>query len=186
MTSPRLAVFILLAVTISSCSTYRLHSPPPGHPPESSPAALMEQKKYGEALDQMREDGAGRPRRGLERDFVTALNKLLEKGEQEMRVNNCGAAGGSFKRVLSDYPVDPALQEKMRWNQTQISEKIETCSAKLMEQGLQEYRKGDLNGAIRTWKKLVSFNPGYQGAQKALDTATMQVRTLQSLNPKKP
>jgi len=51
----------------------------------------------------------------------------------------------------------------------------------MMEQGLEEYRRGSLESAIRKWKVLLTIRPGHQEAKKALDTATVQLQTLQGM-----
>lgn len=48
-----------------------------------------------------------------------------------------------------------------------------------MDQGLQEYRRGELDRAIRTWKSILSFNAGHSEARKAIETATIQKKSLQ-------
>ena len=50
-----------------------------------------------------------------------------------------------------------------------------------MEQGLEEYRRGKLESAIKRWKELLAISPGHQEAKKALDTATVQLQTLQRI-----
>ena len=112
------------------------------------------------------------------------LNKLLDKADHHLETENYGSAGSAFKGVLDSYPADVVLQQKVKWNRAQISERIEICSAKLMEKGLLEYRAGNLKSAVRTWRKLVSFNPEYEGAKKSLDTTLMQMKSLRGLKNK--
>lgn len=184
-------LFILLvaAFGLPSCSSQKAvtvaQQPDPGLPkrqPQVSPVrrkavSLLEKKNYRQAIELMN----GRNHEGLEREYVLAINGLLEVGEDAFSLGDYAAAARAFKEVIYAYPVEPSLRERISRDQKQIRSSMETCANRMMEQGLEEYRRGRLESAIRKWKELLKISPGHQEARKALDTTTVQLQALQRL-----
>ena len=139
--------------------------------------SLLERKHYRQALELMN----GKSHDGLEKEYVTALNGQLEAGDDAFALGDYGAAAHAFKMALSAYPAEPALREQITRDSKQIRTSLDACVNRLMEQGLQEYRRGRLESAIRKWKMLLAVSPGHQEAKKALNTATVQLQALQNL-----
>jgi len=140
-------------------------------------ATLLERKKYRQALDLMN----GKNREGLEREYVLAVNGLLGAGNDAFASGDYAAAARAFKEALTAYPPEPSLRHRVSHDQKQIRACMEACVNRMMEQGLEEYRRGRLERAIRKWKALLAINPGHREAKKALDTATVQLQALQNL-----
>jgi hypothetical protein len=145
-------------------------------------SALLEKGSYRRALELMGgRNHPGHPATGLEREYIAAIKGLIASGEESLARGEYAAAGQSFKCALDCYPVDPALRDRVRPEPRQIRAHLEDCSNRLMEQGLQEYRRGNLESAIRKWKGLIAFNAGHKEARKAIETATVQLRALQNM-----
>jgi hypothetical protein len=145
-------------------------------------AGLLEKGSYRRALELMSgRNRPGSPAAGVEQEYIAAINGLIATGDEAFSRGNYAAAGQSFKCVLDSYPVDPALRNRARREPKQVRAQLEACSNRLMEQGLQEYRRGNLESAIRKWKELIAFRPGNNEARKAIDTATVQLRALQNM-----
>jgi hypothetical protein len=53
------------------------------------------------------------------------------------------------------------------------------CKKFLFENGLQQYRSGNLNQAISLWKSILVFDPENQEIKKAVDMASLQSKNLQ-------
>jgi tetratricopeptide (TPR) repeat protein len=138
---------------------------------------LLEKKNYRQALELMN----GRNRDGLEREYLLAINGLLEAGEGAFSQGEYAASARAFKGVLNAYPAEPSLRERVSRDPQRIRSFLESCIDRMMEQGLEEYRRGRLESAIRRWKVLLSISPGHQEAKKALNTATVQLQALQEL-----
>jgi len=153
---------------------------PPVSPVRRKVVTLLEKKNYRQAIELMN----GRNREGLEREYLLAINGLLEVGEDSFSLGDYAPAGRAFRGVLDAYPVAPSLRERISHNPKQIRTCMEICVNRLMEQGLEEYRRGRLENAIRKWKGLLTISPGHQEAKKALNTATVQLQTLQNLKNK--
>lgn len=142
--------------------------------------SLLEKKSYRQAIELM----SGKNREGMEREYVLAINGLLEVGDDAFSLGDYAAAARSFKGVLDAYPVEPSLKERISYTPKQIRAYLETCANRLMDQGLEEYRRGKLENAISKWKGVLMINPAHQEARKSLDTATVQLQALQKLKKK--
>ncbi len=57
--------------------------------------------------------------------------------------------------------------------------RLEDCSSHLSQRALVEYRKGNLAEAISIWKNILVFDPNNAGVEKAIETATVQMKNLQ-------
>ncbi|OGP78142.1 MAG: hypothetical protein A2V86_03085 [Deltaproteobacteria bacterium RBG_16_49_23] len=57
--------------------------------------------------------------------------------------------------------------------------KIESCRKILFENGLAQYRSGNLNQAISVWRSILTFDPQNQEVKKAVDTALLHSRNLE-------
>jgi tetratricopeptide (TPR) repeat protein len=152
------------------------------HQPQVSPlhrkvVSLLEKKNYRQAIELMN----GRSLDGVEKEYVLAINGLLGVGDGAFSRGDYASAGRAFKVVLDAYPAEPSLRERVGHDPKQIKSNLETCANRLMEQGLEEYRRGRLESAIRKWKGVLAINPGHQQAKKSIETATVQLQTLQNL-----
>jgi len=139
--------------------------------------SLLEKKHYRQAIESMN----GKNREGLEREYILAVNGLLEVGTDAYSSGDYAAAARNFKVVLNAYPVEPSLRDRVSHDPKRIRALLEACVNRMMEQGLEEYRRGNLESAISKWKVLLAVRPGHQEAKKALDTATIQLQTLQGM-----
>jgi tetratricopeptide (TPR) repeat protein len=139
--------------------------------------ALLEKKNYRQAIKLMN----GKNREGLEREYILAVNGLLEVGNDAFSSEDYAAAARAFKEVLNAYPVEPSLRDRVSQDPKRIRALQEACVNRMMEQGLEEYRRGRLENAIRKWKALLAISPGHQEAKKALDTATVQLQSMKNM-----
>jgi hypothetical protein len=54
-----------------------------------------------------------------------------------------------------------------------------------MEEGLERYREGNLGEAVLIWKKILKFNPDFAEAKRAIETASIQIDSLNSFEKEK-
>ena len=189
------APYILLAAAfgLAACSSLdstrakstRIGQPPPKRQPQISPLkrkvlSLLEKKQYRQAIESMN----GRYHEGLEKEFVLSINRQLEIGDNAYSAGDYSMAAHSYKCVLNAYPAEPALRKQIKHEPKKIRSNMEFCTSRMMEQGLSEYRCGRLESAIGKWKDLLTISPGNNEARKALDTATIQLQSLQNLKDK--
>jgi len=157
----------------------------PKRQPQVSPlrrkvVSLLEKKNYRQALELLH----GKNREGLEKEYVLALSGLLEAGDDAFASGDYVAAGRSYKLVLNAYPAESVLRDRISHDPKRIRALLDTCVNRMMEQGLEEYRRGNLESAIVKWKALLAIKPGHKEAKKALDTATVQLQALQDMKGK--
>jgi len=137
----------------------------------------LEKKNYRQAIESMN----GKNREGLEKEYALAVKGLLAAGNDAYASGDYATAARSFKVVLNAYQAEPSRRDRASLEPKRTKALLDTCVNRLMEQGLEEYRRGNLESAIRKWKALLAIKPGHQEAKKALDTATVQLRTLQEM-----
>ncbi len=137
----------------------------------------LEKKNYRQALELLN----NRNREGLEREYILAVNGLLEVGTDAYAAGDYAVAARAFRGVLNAYPLEASLRDRVSHDPKKIRALLDSCVNRLMEQGLEEYRRGSLESAISKWKVLLAIRPGHQEAKKALETATIQLQTLQSI-----
>lgn len=145
-------------------------------------ALLLEKKQYRAALEAMASYSRyNQPSRGMEREFVAAINGLVETAEDALARNDYLCAGQSLRWALAAYPADKGLRHKIRSGARRMRIGLESSAAKLMDQGMQEYRQGALDRAIRIWQGILTFDDGNGEARKAIETATIQKKSLRAM-----
>lgn len=88
------------------------------------------------------------------------------------------AAGKGYAALLSDYPLAEQAGLSPSFPKSAAEEGIKKCRTQLTKEGLDQYRKGNLKEAIAIWRGLLSFDPDNAEINKALDTATEQLKKL--------
>ena len=146
-------------------------------------AALLEKKSYRRAVEVMSGGHQpGIPAAGMGKEYISAINGLIAAGEEALARGDYAAAGHSFKWAAEDYPAESSLRQRIKWDPKQLKKQLDICSNRLMEQGLMEYRRGNLEKAIQKWKEIVAFDPGNMEAKKSLETAEAQLKALQKMD----
>jgi tetratricopeptide (TPR) repeat protein len=170
--------------------------PPPPPVPEKPPppekkhrppgrervAALVELGDYSEALKLIAKGiKMGQPGTFYQEDYVRVINGLSREGVDHFEAGLYWPAGRNFRLVLEHYPKESVVSKDISHSPGEIRTYIVECSVKLMEAGLLRYREGDLEGAVAVWEKIILFNPGYEEARQALETARLQLQKLKAL-----
>jgi hypothetical protein len=151
--------------------------PPPVSPLRRKAVSLLEKKNFRQAIELMN----GRYHDGLEREYVLAINGQLDVGDDAFSLGDYLSAAQAFKGVLAAYPAEPALRGRINHDPKRIRILMETCTSRMMEQGIDEYRRGRLESAIGKWSGVLAINPGHIEAKRSIDTATVQLQALQNL-----
>lgn len=187
------ALLLLVLVLLPACSSHRRIPPAEGKNHQLSQERrlavlrkkvnpLLKKKHYRRALELVCErHQANQPLDGMEKEYIAAVNGLLEIGEDAMSSSDYGFAGQNFRTVLDAYPAESKLVGKIKSSEKVLKAHLETCSNELMEQGLEQYRRGELEKAIKTWKTIIAFSADHKGAEKAIATATVQEKSLNEM-----
>ena len=145
-------------------------------------ARLLEAKDFPAALDLItREVEQGTDEKQLQKEYLSALNGAIAQGESALAEQNPQQAGLLYRAALNNFPKTAELSRNSELPPSALTEKIELCANKLMEDGLKEYRVGNLNKAIEEWQKISSFYPHHKASQKAIQTANVQLANLKKI-----
>lgn len=146
----------------------------------------MAETNYERALEMFAaawKDSPGHP--GVAKDFPAALAGLKNSGDEAYRQGRLEEAGRRWSATLR-YTSHPAEKGRpLPFGKTEIRAAIDRASSGLMEKGLVEYRKGNLEAAIATWKSILVFDPSHVDAARSLQTASTQLENLKKIPPPK-
>jgi len=146
-------------------------------------ARLNSAGEYGRALTLIRaEIRKGRDETAFGGLYAEAWNGLIQKGIGLYRAGEHHRAGMIFSTAYRSRPTAASILAGMEYSVEDIERLIKECSEKMMERGLQEYRKGNLGNAIAVWEKILMFNPSYREARRAMETASTQLKNLQRID----
>ena len=167
-------------------------SPPPE--PAVAPAdrafasgvSAMAEGNYERALEMFAaawKESPGHP--GVARDFPDALSGLKKSGDEAFRQGRLEEAGRRWSAAIR-YLSHPAEKGKpLPFTKAELQAGIDKASVALMEKGLVEYRKGNLEVAIAIWKSILAYDPSHAEAAKSVQTAATQLENLKKINPPK-
>lgn len=101
------------------------------------------------------------------------LNETLEaakdSADSQFRNKDYSGAGEIYSLLENNSPAE---------SRQGIKEKKKLCSKMLMEEGLMEYRQGNLDRALLKWRSVLKFDPENDEVKKAADTASVQLKNL--------
>ncbi|MDX2480260.1 MAG: hypothetical protein QNK24_07975 [Desulfuromusa sp.] len=117
----------------------------------------------------------------LTREYLSALNGVVEQGGLQLDANHPDQAGLLFRAALNSYPKDVELVTGAELTTEELETSIALCAKMLMERGLTAYRSGELNDAIGLWKRVLEFDPQHQASQKAIQTVSTQLTNLKKI-----
>ena len=144
-------------------------------------AFLLDRRQYDEALNLITWDiKGGKDELIYANEYSRAINGLIFQGKKHLGSGEYEKSGSVFRRVLDDLPKNILLQNKVVGKKEKIKGYILLSSEKLMEKGLEMYREGNLGEAVFIWKKILKFNPDFAEAKRAIETASIQIDSLNS------
>ncbi len=122
---------------------------------------------------------------GAAKDFPEALIGLKHGGDEAYKHGRLDEAGRRWSAALRfiSHPADKG--KALPFTRADIKADIERLSANLMEKGLVEYRKGNLEAAIAFWRGILSYDPSHAEAAKSVQTAATQLENLKKISPPK-
>ncbi len=122
---------------------------------------------------------------GVAQEFDGALIALKKNGDAAYVQGKPEDAGKRWTATLR-YMNHPAVKPKsLPFTRAEVQGQVDRLSAQLMDQGLMEYRKGNIPGAIADWKIILAYDPNHKEAAQSIRTASTQLENLKKLPPKK-
>jgi len=109
--------------------------------------------------------------------YIRILESIKGRADAAFRNNDLGPAGWTYKILLKNYPSH--LARLLSYNNELLDAKIESCRKILFENGLEQYRFGNLPQAVSIWRSILTFDPENQEIKKAVDIAILQSKNLE-------
>jgi tetratricopeptide (TPR) repeat protein len=183
---PLAALAILLAF---GCARRAAAPPPPVSAADrayASGGAAMAEGNYERALDMFAAAWKENPEHpGVARDFPDALARLKNGGDESSRQGRIEEAGRRWSAALRYSAILAEKGGQLPFARTELRAGIDRVSAALMEKGLVEYRKGNLESAIAIWKSILGYDPSHAEAARSVKTASTQLENLKKISPPK-
>lgn len=111
-------------------------------------------------------------------EYERALRAGMRDGQKLLAKEKFREGGVCCRKILDLYPKHLTMHPSI--SSERFKQQLTVYSDRLMIKGLAEYRAGQLQQAITTWKSILSFDPQRSEAKKAIETTTTQLRNLKS------
>jgi len=140
----------------------------------------MEAGEYQKAIDIYNVEYRKHPHdQALEREYVKSIENIKPVADKALDKKDFASAGRIYDVLLKNYAYFKGFESKLSFNSTHLNKKLSYCKKALFKQGFQEYRKGNLNGAITVWQDLLVIDPQNTDIKESLRTAKLQQKKLQ-------
>ena len=155
-------------------------SPKPPIQTQTHTKQFMDAGDYQKAIDAYNVEYRKQPHdQVLVREYVKSLEDIKSAADKALEEENFAAAGRNYDVLLKNYARFKGFAKKLSFNKTYLNTKISHCKQALSKQGFQEYRKGNLSGAIALWQSLLAIDPHNKEIKEALRIAKLQQNNLQ-------
>jgi len=114
----------------------------------------------------------------LAREYVKNIEDIKPVADKALDKEDFASAGRIYDVLLKNYPHFKGFENKLSFNSTHLNEKLSYCKKALFKQGFQEYRKGNLSGAIALWQDLLVIDPQNTDIKESIRTAKLQQKKL--------
>jgi tetratricopeptide (TPR) repeat protein len=111
--------------------------------------------------------------------YIRTLESIKSGGDRAFEKSDFALAGCVYGLLLKHYSSVGPLNGSLSFNREGLTVRMEGCKKFLFENGLRQYRSGNLNQAISLWKSILIFDPENQEIKKAVDMASLQSKNLQ-------
>jgi tetratricopeptide (TPR) repeat protein len=111
--------------------------------------------------------------------YIKTLESIKSGGDRAFEKSDFALAGCAYGLLLKNYSSAGRLNGSLSFNREGLTARMGDCKKFLFENGLQQYRSGNLNQAISLWKSILVFDPENQEIKKAVDLASLQSKNLQ-------
>lgn len=164
--------------------------------PAKPPAVALSDKLFAEGMAALQDGGHEKAlelfaaswkekpdHEGVAREFPGVLIALKKNGDSAYAQGKWEDAGKRWMGTLR-YVSHPAAKGKaVPFTRADVQAQVDKLTAALMEKGLLEYRKENIEPAIAYWKTILAYDPANAEAAKSIRTATTQLQKLKKLPP---
>jgi tetratricopeptide (TPR) repeat protein len=114
-------------------------------------------------------------------EYVKSIENIKSVADKAFDKEDFASAGRNYDVLLKSYRNFERFDKKLSFNSIHLNEKLCYCKKAIFKQGFQEYRKGNLSGAIALWQDLLVIDPQNENVKEALRTAKLQQKNLQEM-----
>ncbi|MGZ6248789.1 MAG: tetratricopeptide repeat protein [Syntrophales bacterium] len=148
--------------------------------PQTHAKQLMDAGEYQKVINAYNVEYRKQPQDpSLVKDYVKSLEDIKSAADKVFEEEDFASAGRNYNVLLKNYPRFKGLDKRLSFNRTYLNTKLSRCKQSLSKQGFEEYRKGNLSGAIALWKSLLAIDPHNKEIKEALRIAKLQQNNLQ-------
>jgi tetratricopeptide (TPR) repeat protein len=155
-------------------------------PTEASAQAATQAKKqmaagaYQKAIDIYAVARQNHPLdQALLNEYVKSIEKIKSTADQASNEQDFVTAGRNYDVLLKNYSKIKSVNKNLSFNDTYLDGKLSICKKTISKQGFEEYRKGNLGGAIALWEALLDIDPQNTDIKESVNTAKLQQKNLQ-------
>jgi tetratricopeptide (TPR) repeat protein len=113
--------------------------------------------------------------------YVSLLESIKGEADLDFERKDFARAGRTYRILLKNYSSLSHFERFLSYNAGLLDTGIETCRRILFEDGLEQYRSGDVSQAISIWKNILTFDPENLEVKKAMDKAILQAGKLEKI-----
>jgi tetratricopeptide (TPR) repeat protein len=115
----------------------------------------------------------------IQNNGTAFLESIKTHADLAFEKNDLVLAGSTYRVLQRNSGTNLFLACSLSFSRDQLEGRITACQRKLFENGLEQYRSGNLNQAIVIWKSILTFDPENPEVKKAAETASLQLRNLE-------
>jgi len=116
--------------------------------------------------------------RTLTVEYAKSIEEIRKIGDAALAKEDYSLAGKVYYVLEKNLSSFGGIEKKLSFTGEGLKERIAGCRMVLTKRGLEQYRRGDLTGAIATWKTILVFDPDNTDIKKSIDTASAQLKKL--------
>jgi tetratricopeptide (TPR) repeat protein len=135
---------------------------------------------YSRAIDVYELSFAKYPEnRKLLTNYLKTLENIKSVADRAFEKKDYNLAGQTYYTLLKDYSHFKNFAKLLSFNSEFLKARVTECRTYVSRKGLEQYRKRNFREAISIWKNLLAFDPNNIYIRNAIDTATIQLKTLE-------
>jgi tetratricopeptide (TPR) repeat protein len=173
--------FLAILPIVQSCEAMKSWiSPKSPVQTQTHAKQFMDAGDYQKAIDTYNVEYRKQPRApALVKEYMNSLEDIKSAADKGLEEEDFASAGKNYNVLLKNYPRFKGFDNRLSFNRTYLNIKLSNCRQSLSKQGFQEYRKGNLSGAIALWQGLLTIDPHNTEIKEALRIAELQQKNLQ-------
>lgn len=112
-------------------------------------------------------------------NYLETLENIKHVADRAFEKRYYNLAGQTYYTLLRNYSYFKNFAELLSFSSEFLNARVTECRTCMSRKGLEQYRKRNFREAISIWKNLLVFDPNNIYIENAIDTATIQLKTLE-------